>query len=54
MLYFDEILMKIGDSRHVSTKSSQVFKIRGVPKSEVKYFPKYREKAIILTLNNWI
>jgi hypothetical protein len=52
--YSDEILMEIWDSRHVNTKSSQIFKIRGVPTSEVRYFARYRDQAPVLNLNHWI
>ena len=50
----DEVLMEVWDPRHVTSKSSQVFTIRGVPTSEVKYFAKYRDQASVLNLNNWI
>jgi len=51
---FDEVLMEVWYPRYVTSKSSQVFTIRGVPISEVRYFAKYRDQALVLNLNNWI
>ncbi len=50
----DEVLMEVWDPRHVTSKSSQVFTLRGVPTSEVKYFARHRDQAQVLNLNNWI
>lgn len=50
----DEILMEIWDPGHATTKSSQVFTIRGVPNSEIRYFARTRDQAPILNLRNWI
>jgi hypothetical protein len=52
--YSGEVLMEIWDPLHVKNKSSQVFAIRGVPKSEVRCFATSRQQAQVLNLNNWI
>ena len=46
--------MEVWDPRYIETKSSQVFTIRGVPTSEVKNLARFRDKAKVLNLNNWI
>lgn len=50
----DEVLMEVWDSRHVQTKSSQVFTITGVPRTEIQYFARNREQASVINLKNWI
>ncbi|MEC4983538.1 MAG: hypothetical protein SAJ37_17180 [Oscillatoria sp. PMC 1068.18] len=52
--YRNEVVMEIWDPRHVETKSSQVFTIRGIPESETRYFPKSRNTAEIFNINDWI
>lgn len=49
----EEIIMEIWDSRYVDKKASQVFKLRGITESEMKYFSKDRNQAKKFTLENW-
>lgn len=50
----NSVVMEIWDPRHVDNKASQVFMIRGVPESAVRNIASVREKASVLTIENWI
>jgi hypothetical protein len=50
---FNEAVMEIWDPCHVNTKESQVFKLKGVSKDDVKKIAKSRNKAEIISINNW-
>lgn len=50
----NSIVMEIWDPCQVDSKPSQVFSIIGVPKSAVQNIAPVREKASVLTIENWI